>query len=65
MKAPKPDTEIDLTTVTKTFKNASTTIELVFSDGGLYAGNQTKLKLPKGYYLDTTVMNKNLIRYRE
>lgn len=65
VKAPKPDTEIDLTTVTKTFKNASTTIELVFSDGGLYAGNQTKLKLPKGYYLDTTVMNKNLIRYRE
>ena len=62
---PKPNAEIDLTTVAKTFKNASTAIELIFSDRGLYTTDATNLKLPAGYYLDTTVSNKNLIRYSE
>lgn len=60
----KPAEILDLSTG-NTFKNASTTIELIFTDGGLYATDASKLKLPAGYYLDTTVTHKNLIRYSE
>lgn len=47
------------------FKNASTAIELVFEEGGLYNGDASRLVLPTGYYLDTSISTKNIIRYKE